>query len=172
MCIESESDVAILSQTDHAFFTENGYVTVPEAVPQSILEASVEAICAYLGIDGDNPNTWYRLDLGQNGIVPLHHSQAFRDNRQHPRVYEIFSEILGVRKLWVTMDRASFKPRIRGEWSTRRDDSPFHWDRDPFDPRGSWVQDYSISPTRPPNKAPFSVRLEFITYRTDGGFEP
>jgi ectoine hydroxylase-related dioxygenase (phytanoyl-CoA dioxygenase family) len=38
------------------------------------------------------------------------------------------------------MDRASFKPPFRNEWPTRRDDSPFHWDRDPLDPSGSFVQ--------------------------------
>jgi hypothetical protein len=124
-----------VSDDEKRFFVENGYLTVSEAVPQANLAAAVDAICAFLAIDRDNPDTWYRLDIGDNGIVPLHHSQAFWENRQHPRVYEVFSEILGVRELWVTMDRASFKPPFRSEWPTRRDDSPFHWDRDPCDPK-------------------------------------
>src|SRR5918994_247682 len=132
--------MSILSGDDKRFFAENGYLTVPEAVPQSNLEAAVEAICAFLWVDRNNLHTWHRLDLGHNGIVPLHHSQAFWDNRQHPRVYEFFVEILGVRELWVTMDRASFKPPFRSESPTRRDDSPLHWDRDPYDAKGSWAQ--------------------------------
>jgi hypothetical protein len=40
----------------------------------------------------------------------------------------------------VTMDRASFKPPYRSESPDRRDDSPMHWDREPYDPRGSYLQ--------------------------------
>lgn len=92
--------MSTLSDDDKRFFVENGYLTVSEPVPESNLEAPVDAICAFLGIDRNNPDTWYRLDLGQNGIVPLHHSQAFWDNRQHPNIYDAFSKILGARELW------------------------------------------------------------------------
>jgi len=132
--------MTILSCADRVFFAENGYLAVPEVVPEKNLEAAVSAICEFLRVNRDDPATWYRLDLGSNGIVPLHHGQAFWDNRQHPRVYQVFSELLGVRELWVTMDRGSFKPPYRTEWPERRNDSPMHWNRDPRDPRGSWVQ--------------------------------
>lgn len=132
--------MTILSEEQHAFFVENGYVTVSGVVPPENLQAAIKAICEFLKIDSDDPNAWYHIDLGPNGIVPLHHAQAFWDNRQHPKVYQVFSELLGIRELWVTMDRGSFKPPFRREWPELQDDSPLHWDRDPHDPRGSWIQ--------------------------------
>jgi hypothetical protein len=129
-----------LSDADHVSFIENGYVAVPSVVPQKNIDAAIDAICEFLKVDLEDPRTWPRLDLGANGVVPLHQHQSFWENRQHPKVYQIFSELLGRRDLWVTMDRASFKPPHRAERPDRRDDSPLHWDREPRDRRGRYLQ--------------------------------
>jgi hypothetical protein len=137
---EESPTATILTAPDRAFFVENGYLALPAAVPEENLAAAIRAICEFLRVDRDDPLTWYRFDLGANGVVPLHQHQAFWDNRQHFGVYQIFSELLGWRELWVTMDRASFKPPHRADRSDRRDDSPMHWDRDPLDRRGAYLQ--------------------------------
>jgi hypothetical protein len=123
--------MAILSEADHAFFAEHGYLTVPDVLPPENLQAAITTICEFLGIHQEEPESWYRKKLGSNGIVPIHHPQTFWNNRQYPKIHQIFAELYGTEKLWVTMDRASFKPPFRSQLFQRRDDSLLHWDVDP-----------------------------------------
>jgi hypothetical protein len=132
--------MTMLSDADHQFFEGKGYLAVPGVVPEDNLQAAIMAICMFLGIERDNPDTWDHLDLGENGIVPFHHHQAFWNNRQHPTVHQVFSELIKTPKLWVTMDRASFKPPFPPQYPERWDDSDFHWDLDPQEPRGLALQ--------------------------------
>jgi hypothetical protein len=126
----------ILASVDHALFHAHGFLVVPDVVPQQNVRAAIDATCTFLGVEREHPHTWYRLDLGENGIVPFHHHQAFWNNRQHPTVHQVFSELFGTAHLWVTMDRPSFKPPFRPQYPERRDESAFHWDLDPREPRG------------------------------------
>ncbi len=123
--------MSILSPVDHAFFREHGYLVVPGVAPQRNLQPAINVICTFVEARLDDPTSWYRRTLGANGIVPIHHSQAFWDNRQHLRVHQVFSEIFGAPALWVSMDRGSFKPPVTAEHSDYHDESAIHWDRDP-----------------------------------------
>src|SRR5215213_4918350 len=87
--------VTILSAADHAFFRHNGYVVVPGAVPSENLSAAVDAIWEFLGVDRNDPSSWYRPPLQRGGLVELYQHQAFWDNRQHPRVHKVFAELHG-----------------------------------------------------------------------------
>src|SRR5262245_32757391 len=73
------------------------------------------------------PATWYTLPPENYNIVPLHHSQAQWDNRQHPRLYQTFCEFWGTGDLWVTIDRIGFQPPERASHPVL----PLHWDMDP-----------------------------------------
>jgi hypothetical protein len=123
--------MAILSKADHTFFQEHGYLAVPDVVPQENCQAAITEMCAFLEVDQEDPKTWYRKHLGSNGIVPIHHPQAFWNNRQHPKIHQVFSELYGTDALWVTMDRASFKPPFRPQLFRKRDDCWLHWDVNP-----------------------------------------
>lgn len=144
--------MSILSQEDHAFFAENGYVIVPNAVPQENLEAAVDAIWAFLGMDRNDPTDWYREPLRPNGMVEMYQHPALWNNRQYPRVYEAFAEILGTPRLWVSIDRACMKP-------------PRHPDHPEYDFKGfiHWDADTSKLPL------PFSV--QGVLALTDTGVE-
>lgn len=113
----------VLSPADRAFFDENGYVVVHDAVPPENLQAVVNAIFDFLGMDPGNPGDWYRPPLSPGGMIELYQHQALWNNRQHPRVYQAFSEILGTPELWVSFDRANIKP-------------PQHPDHPPYDHKG------------------------------------
>jgi ectoine hydroxylase-related dioxygenase (phytanoyl-CoA dioxygenase family) len=63
-------------------------------------------------------------------IVPVHHAQALWDNRSLPAVHRAFAELLGTEALWVTMDRAGFKPPASGSREYDRE-SAIHWDARP-----------------------------------------
>ncbi|MFU8817269.1 MAG: phytanoyl-CoA dioxygenase family protein [Pseudomonadales bacterium] len=120
----------MITDADKHLFHEQGYLVVESVVPETLCAAVRDTIAEYLGVRADDPSTWYRRDVQGHGIVPLHHPQAFWDLRQHPGIHAAFAALYGTEKLWVSIDRASFKPPSRGFSGTYRVD-PIHWDGDP-----------------------------------------
>jgi len=108
-------------------FQRHGYVKVDAVIPRAIVEHVLQAVRDAYGLDIENPATWYTLPPENYNVVPLHHSQAQWDNRQHPRLYQTFCEFWGTDDLWVTMDRVSFQPPERASHPVL----PLHWDMDP-----------------------------------------
>src|SRR5579872_59135 len=120
----------LLSPEDHTFFKENGYVVVHNVVPQENLDAVIDALWEFLGMDRNDPEDWYREPLRTNGMVEIYQHQALWDNRQHPRMHQVFTEIRGTEKLWVSIDRACLKPP-RHPGHPEYDHKGFiHWDTD------------------------------------------
>jgi hypothetical protein len=124
----------ILSDQDHAFFAENGYVIVPNAVPAENLQAVIDAIWEFTGLDPNDPNDWYRSPLPFGGMIEMYQHQAMWDNRQHPRIHEAFSEILGTEKLWVSLDRVNMKPPRHPDHPEYDHKGFIHWDCDSSQP--------------------------------------
>ena len=99
-------------------------------MPRENLEALIDEIWFFLGMDRDDPGDWYREPHRIGGMVEMYQSPGLWNNRQHPRVYDAFSEIWGRRDLWVSMDRANLKPPLRADkpdWDHR---GMIHWDLD------------------------------------------
>ncbi|MBI4531852.1 MAG: phytanoyl-CoA dioxygenase family protein [Candidatus Latescibacteria bacterium] len=120
----------ILSEQDRMFWEKNGYVVIHNAVPQENLDAVIEVIWEFLGMDPDDPDDWYREPHRKGGMVEMYHHQALWNNRQYPRVYQAFTEIWREEKLWVSIDRANMKPPVRTdkpEWDHK---GMIHWDID------------------------------------------
>jgi hypothetical protein len=123
--------MAVLTPEDRATFDEKGYVVVHDAVPPAHRHAVVAAIWAFLGMDGNDPDDWYREPHRPGaGMVELYQHQALWDNRQYPRVHEAFADIFGTERLWVSLDRVNMKPPRRPdrpEWDHK---GFIHWDVD------------------------------------------
>ena len=85
---------SVLTAQDHTFFEGNGYVVVHEAVPGENLVAVVDVIWDSPGKNPRDPQDWYRPPLRTSGMVEIYHHQALWNNRQHPRVYQVFVELL------------------------------------------------------------------------------
>ena len=132
--------MTVLSKADWAFWEENGYVIIPNAVPQENLDRMVEAIWWFLDMDPEDSETWYKhkpftrdnrcSPISAGGMVEMYQHQAIWDKRQHPRVHQAFAEIWGEEKLWVSLDRANMKPPAREDkpdWNNR---GMIHWDLD------------------------------------------
>lgn len=125
----------VLSSQDLTFWRENGYVIVRDAVPRADVEAVVDTIWEFLEMDRDNPETWYRpqhseygmMELNRSGMVELYHHQSLWNNRQNPRVHGAFADIWGTEELWVTIDRANLNPPARADWDFQ---GFVHWDID------------------------------------------
>ena len=130
----------VLGELDWAFWEEHGYVVIPNAVPPANLEALVERIWQFLEMDASDQESWYKYrpytradhcsPISEAGMVEMYQHQTLWDNRQYPRVHQVFGEILGTEKLWVSLDRANMKPparRDKPEWGHK---GMIHWDLD------------------------------------------
>ena len=111
-----------------------GYLVVEDVVPRELREAALAATAEFLGIAADDPASWRTRASHGHGIVPLHHHPALWAVRQCPAIHRLFAELYGTERLWVTMDRVSFKvPAAEASEAPRM--SGFHWDADPRQPR-------------------------------------
>ncbi|MEZ4867234.1 MAG: phytanoyl-CoA dioxygenase family protein [Caldilineaceae bacterium] len=113
---------------DKAFWEENGYVVIPNAVSQENLQAVIDAIWTYTGKDPNNRADWYKEPLLEGAMVNMSNSQPLWDNRQSPYLHEIFTELWGTEKLWVVLDRANMNPPATAGWNH---EGFLHWDMDP-----------------------------------------
>ncbi|MDA1074137.1 MAG: phytanoyl-CoA dioxygenase family protein [Proteobacteria bacterium] len=120
----------MISGADKQSFFDQGYLVVPGVVPALLCEAAVSAICRHLTLKLDDPSTWYVGASQGHGIVPVHHDPVFWAIRQLPAIHQVFADLYNTGHLWVTMDRASFKPPAHG-WGEKVYVDPIHWDGDP-----------------------------------------
>ena len=58
----------VLSAEDRAFWEENGYVVVREAVPPENCRPAEQAVWEFLGMNPDDPESWYP-DPPRRGIM-------------------------------------------------------------------------------------------------------
>jgi ectoine hydroxylase-related dioxygenase (phytanoyl-CoA dioxygenase family) len=63
-------------------------------------------------------------------MIEIYQHQALWNNRQNPRLYQVFTEILGEEKLCVTIDRAGFKPPYHPAHPEYDHKGFTHWDVD------------------------------------------
>ena len=107
----------LLNSSDRRFWDENGYVVVPNAVPLGNLISVLDAIAEFTGKDLADEESWYQEPMVHGGMVNMNHNQALWDNRQNPKIHQVFSEIWGDEKLWVTYDRTNMNPPVCEHWN-------------------------------------------------------
>lgn len=126
----------VLSEEDWAFWIENGYVIIKNAVPKEQAKATADFLWEFDEKDPNDPNSWYAApraemqmkELAGTGMVEVYNNQHLWNNRQLPRVYDAFVDIWGTEKLWVTIDRANLNFPIREGFDQK---GFIHWDYDP-----------------------------------------
>ncbi len=116
----------VLTDADLEFWDANGYVVVRDAVPPANCPAAVEAICAFLDVDVDRPETWYGGPQGHSIWVPLLHHPALSANRESPRIHRAFAQLWDREDLWVNVDQTGFNPPEKPGWSFPG--PHLHWD--------------------------------------------
>ncbi len=132
--------MSVLSEKDWAFWKENGYIVIPNAVPQKNLETLIKVLWNFLEMDPDDPESWYKYKpytrgdlcspISEAGMVEIYQHQALWDNRQYPRIYQAFVELWGTEKLWVSLDRANMKPPTHPDKPAWGHTGMIHWDID------------------------------------------
>jgi hypothetical protein len=146
--------VAALTADELAFWDENGYVVVHDAVAPSDRDAAAAAIHEFLGADPANPETWYGNKFGKSIWVPLLRHPAFIANRQSPRLVKAFAQLWGREDLWPTIDQGGFNPPERDDW--RFPGPHIHWDMTLAPPHCFGVQGILYLTDTPANQGAFS----------------
>ena len=153
--------LSTLTEVQRASWERDGYLVIPDAVSRPVAAAAAAAIHDFVGADPAVPATWYTntLDIykdrtasgakphhGPCGMVQLNHHRALWALRQEPRVHGAFADLYGTRRLFVTADRAHFKPPEHPEYPAWSDPGDvhvgLHWDVDTR--RVAWPVPYVI----------------------------
>lgn len=115
-----------LSADDFEHWHEHGYVILRNAISPQAAEVSETAIYDFLGMQRDNPDSWYRTSLGHSIWVPLLRHPALAVNRHAPRIHKAHAQLWGRDDLWVTIDQVGFNPPERKNWQFPG--PHLHWD--------------------------------------------
>jgi hypothetical protein len=127
----------VLKEGYREFFRENGYVVVKNAVPKEMCDRLIQRIYDFMGKSEADSEGWYTPAAGMDdyfpdqggGFLPLYQDQTLWDIRMLPKIYDVFAEIIGDEKLWVSLDRVNMKPPRR-ESHLNLSASHIHWDTD------------------------------------------
>lgn len=136
----------ILSEENWSFWRENGYLHLQNVVPAKLINPVIDLIWEFQEMDPDDPESWYRRpparvemeELNFSGMVEVYNHQALWDVRQYPVIHQVFADLWGTEKLWVTIDRVNLNLPTR----PGNDFAGFiHWDIDTgLDPIPAGVQ--------------------------------
>jgi hypothetical protein len=139
-------------------FHTDGYLVVPDVVPIALTQQVIDAILTFSQIDLEDQLTWYQSSFDGHGIVPLHHHQALWDVRQHPAVHAVYADLYDDQELWVSMDRASYKPpaHLAGSQTRSWRRQAVHWDCDPWSFTGTSIQGLVYLTDTRINQGPFA----------------
>lgn len=118
---------AVLSETDLKHWEAFGYVIVRNAISIEDCTATRELIWHHLGMEENNPASWYQQHASIQGImVSLYHHPQINQNRHSPRIRKAFEQIWGTNQLVVTADKLGFNPPETATYTYRG--TGLHWD--------------------------------------------
>jgi Phytanoyl-CoA dioxygenase (PhyH) len=117
----------VLTPADLAFWEEHGYVIVRNAIPQQDCAASRKAVWNFLGMDENDPESWYRTTDALQGImVQLYRHPVLDKNRASLKIRKAFEQLWGHGNLVVTADKTGFNPPETDNYKFKG--SGLHWD--------------------------------------------
>lgn len=117
----------ILTTEELQFWETNGYLIVRNAISPDDCGATIAYMFEQLGIQGDDPSTWYRQHAQRQGImVQLFHNAQMEKNRHSPKIRSVFEQLWHRNDLLPTADRLSFNPPETPRFPFQGPD--LHWD--------------------------------------------
>jgi hypothetical protein len=143
-----------LTAQELAFWDENGYVVVHDAVAEADRDAAAAAIYEFLDASPADPASWYGRKYGVSIWVPLLRHPAFLANRRSPRLIRAFAQLWGREDLWATVDQGGLNPPERGNW--KFPGPHVHWDVTIAPPHRLGVQGILYLTDTPADQGAFS----------------
>ncbi|MFZ9388490.1 MAG: phytanoyl-CoA dioxygenase family protein [Chitinophagaceae bacterium] len=98
-------------------WNRNGYHIIRGAVSRVDCEETIRVICEHIGIDRDDPSTWYKPHPARQGImVQLFQHPILDKNRNTPIIRQVYEQLWGRKDIWVNADRVGFNPPETEFW--------------------------------------------------------
>ncbi|HEY0244069.1 MAG TPA: phytanoyl-CoA dioxygenase family protein [Mucilaginibacter sp.] len=124
---ESPEIPTFFNQEQLDFWEANGYIIIKNAIPKEDCEQTIEVICRFIGVDRNEPQSWYKPHAARQGImVQLFQHALLHKNRQADKIRMAFEQLWQRKDIWVTTDRVGFNPPETGDWQFPGPD--LHWD--------------------------------------------
>jgi ectoine hydroxylase-related dioxygenase (phytanoyl-CoA dioxygenase family) len=125
--LQENTQADVLTENDLAFWDEQGYVIVKQAISQQDCADSRKAILDHLEMDELDESSWYKDSAHMQGImVPLYRNTAIDKNRHSPKIRKAFEQIWNRTDLIVTTDKCGFNPPETAGFAYRG--IGLHWD--------------------------------------------
>lgn len=117
----------VLTAQDLAFWDEQGYVIIKQAITPEDCAASRKAILDFLEMDEQDETSWYKESNNMQGImVPLYRNAAIDKNRNSPKIKRAFEQLWNRTDLIVTADKCGFNSPETATFKYRG--IGLHWD--------------------------------------------
>jgi hypothetical protein len=117
----------ILTKEDIAFWDQNGYVIIRDAITKVDCSATVQLICNFLNIDENDATTWYNANDNKQGImVQLFQHPILEKNRNAVKIKMVYEQLWQRKDIWVNTDRVGFNPPETDFWKFPGPN--LHWD--------------------------------------------
>ena len=124
---EERIEEDVLTAEDLAFWNENGYIVIKNAVTPRQAADAEQAIWQYLGANPAQPETWYRGHEDLRGMMlTFYHHPALEANRKSPRIRRAYEQLYGTTDIHRNLDKVSFNPPENNNYYFLG--SPLHWD--------------------------------------------
>ena len=117
----------VLSQDDIAFWKENGYIVIKNAISREDCEQTQAAILEYLDASLDNPASWYKNHEAKEGLMVLFTKHpTLEKNRASLTIQKAYQQLYKTDKIYRVIDKVSFNPPENSIYKFRG--SSLHWD--------------------------------------------
>lgn len=117
----------VLDEEQLSFWDKNGYIIIKNAVPKEDCEETIQVICDFIGIERDDPETWYKPHPSRQGImIQLFQHPILTKNRQSAVIRSAFEQLWKRTDIWASTDRVGFNPPETSNWKFSGPD--LHWD--------------------------------------------
>ncbi|WP_293303714.1 phytanoyl-CoA dioxygenase family protein [Pedobacter sp. UBA5917] len=150
------SFASILSEAQHRFWEENGYIKIDRLIDAERCNAVIGLIAETLGADISDPETWYNdHQLLQGLMLQLYQHKTLDDIRNDEGIKAVFASLYGSEALLPNCEKVSFNPPVNGNFTFKG--SPLHWDIDFSIGPQYYIQGLLYLNDVPVNRGPFSV---------------
>lgn len=119
----------LLGQSEMDFWAENGYLKVSGLVPDQDCEEVVSFIKNHLGIQSNDPESWYQPHESLQGLMFQHYqADCIYKIRDNPNLQAVFAQLYGNQNIIPNTEKLSYNPPENEQY--RFAGSPLHWDID------------------------------------------
>ena len=119
----------LLDEAQMDSWAKNGYLKISGMLPAQDCEAVVTFIKTSLGIQDDDPKTWYQPhQLLQGMMFQQYQAACIQKIRHNANLKAVFSQLYGGKNIVPNAEKLSYNPPEHNQY--RFAGSPLHWDID------------------------------------------